>query len=100
MANVFTTNPIFLDTFSSDIDVTRQVGGPLRIKAIVFHGGSANDKFVSEDNAGNWNVELQAPTAGESKVLSFGGNVWIPQILIVDVSDGTYNSGARCYIYV
>ena len=87
MANDLTTNPIYLDTFSSDITLAA-AGKPLHIKSVSFRG-TANDVFTIEDGAGTNIVNIKVDSVAPQEVLV---NQWFTGPIIVDVSDGAYNS--------
>ena len=96
MANDLTTNPIFLDTFSSDITVTTN---RVRVKAIEFRSGTASDRFTLED-ANGVNVFDLTTAANSQAIIQFGDNGFPCNALTCDVSDGTYASTARAYVYL
>ena len=96
MANSTSTNPIFLDTFSSDIVVTTTRS---RIKTIVFVTQTAGDLLTLEDPNGVNIVYLRA-LANDPVILDFGANGFPCEALTCDVSDGQYASTARVLIYL
>lgn len=63
MANSYKNNPIFLDTFSGDLDIANLAFGlsdvPVFIKKIVFHDPTAADKVILKDSRGNVVAELE-----------------------------------------
>ncbi len=95
MANVLTTNPIYLDTFSADIVISSV---PIKVKGISFISTNADDKLVLEDINGVPNVMIKLPTAKDSKHIPYGEGQHFSS-LICDVSDGTYNTSV-CLIYL
>ena len=97
MANNLLTNPIVLDTFSSDVTIADK---PIRIKSISFSSSSAADKLVLEDRKGVTNVYLQLPVAGSTQDWTPAEPVWFQNGLICDVSDGAYVGTARLLIYL
>ena len=103
MANSLNTNPIVLDTFSSDF--TAMTGGQ-RVIAIVFRSPTASDRFILEATDGMWVFDLTVAAGiangSESNIhLEFGYPGFpVSQPLTCDVSDGQYNSAARAYIYL
>lgn len=100
MANSTTTNPIMLDTFSADVTIA-EPGKPLTVKAIVFWSTNADDKLVMEDCLGVTNVWLQLATAKDTIVWTPAGDGFtFNNGLIMDVSDGAYNTASRCLIYI
>jgi len=97
MANVLTSNPIYLDTFSSDITIAAK---QIKIRAISFISTNADDKLVLEDNSGVPAVYIKLPTAKDSKAITFAGEGQVfNNGLICDVSDGAYNDSV-CLIYL
>lgn len=64
MANVFDSNPIVIDTVSSDVDVGSSAFGlskaPFFIKKIVFSNPTAADVAVIKNYRGEVVAELQA----------------------------------------
>jgi len=97
MANSLITNPIILDTFSADVTISAT---PITVSSIVFWSTNADDKLVMEDIKGVQNVWIQLATAKDTKF-------WTPAVpftfgngLVLDVSDGTYNTASRCVIYL
>ena len=95
MANNLLTNPVFLDTFSSDFTISAT---PIRVKGITFTGTNADDTLVLEDKNGVWNVRVRLPTAKDSKHIDFGTDGHVFSSLVCDVSDGAYNT-AYALIY-
>lgn len=86
MANNLTTNPIYIDTFSSDVTVS---SGSCKVTSIIFNSAAAGDKLVFIDNKANIVFEMRNNVAG-------GGKEWVPakpQLfnngLILDVSAST-----------
>ena len=96
MANLLSTNPIFLDTFSSDFTISAR---PIRVKGITFPGTNADDKLVLEDINGVWSVRILLPTAKDSKHIDYGPTGHTFPNLVCDVSDGAYNT-AYALIYL
>lgn len=87
-----------LDTFSSDVTIAT---GPITVKKIVFWSTNADDKLVLEDRLGVTNVWIQLATAKDTFDLDFGeGGFTFQNGLVMDVSDGAYNTASRCLIYL
>lgn len=103
MANSTTTNPIVLDTFSSDIIVTSSSS---RIVTVVLKSLTGEDHFTLEDPNGINVIDLVVPGTDDTDdantvVLPFGfPGFFCGRPLTCDVSDGTYNSGTVAYIYL
>lgn len=102
MANNLNTNPIFLDTFSSDVTVTTSRS---RIIAVTFRSGTASDRLTLEDENGVNIIDLSIPlsatggTTGQTSIW-FGYPGFPCSALTCDVSDGVYAATARAYIYL
>jgi hypothetical protein len=92
MANVLTTNPIYLDTFSADIVLSNR---PMQINSILFYSGTNTDNFTIEDKNGVPVIQLLAnQTWSPAESFSFNNPPYT-----VDVSDGAYAATARAFIY-
>ena len=98
MANSLTTNPIMLDTFNADVTIA---ANNITVKQIVFWSTNADDKLVLEDKLGVTNVWLQLATAKDTFVLDFGEcGFTFTNGLVMDVSDGAYNTASRVLLYL
>lgn len=64
MANVYDTNPIVIDTVSSDVDIALQAFGnsntPVAISRVELHGATANDVAVLKNANGDLVAEVLA----------------------------------------
>lgn len=97
MANSTTTNPIVIDTFNADVTISTT---PITVSSIVFWSTNADDKLVMEDVKGVTNVWLQIATAKSTLPWTPAKPFTFTNGLVLDVSDGTYNTASRCLIYV
>jgi len=96
MANDLNTNPIYLDTFSSNVSVSLK---PLIVRAISFSGTGADDKLVLKDKNGVPIVHIKVPTAKDWKSIHFPGGQRFNSMVCI-VADGQYGSGAVALIYL
>lgn len=90
MSNDISSNPVYLDTFSSDITIISDEK-PGVIKAITFAGDFANDKLSLEDARGH--IKSQIRVVDSATAIFIPPNPIHFQGLVVDVSDGTYGGG-------
>jgi len=95
MANVLTTNPIYLDTFTDAVLFT----GPVTVRAITWRATNAKDRLVLDDRAGNMIVEIENPTANSTQQAIFPGGQKFASIAITE-ADGRYNTGDHALIYL
>jgi hypothetical protein len=97
MANVLTTNPIYLDTFTSDVAISTN---PVFIKDIILYAGGANTKLVLTDSSTTITYAILAQSgAGDTDSLS----TYYPipcKDLTVDVSQGNFPANTIVLIYV
>lgn len=96
MANDLKKNPIFIDTFSTDVVISDT---PIKVKTITFWSTAADDKLVLQDKNGVISVYLQLATAKDTRQINFGEGMMFNG-LTLDVSDGTYTSASRLIIYM
>lgn len=96
MANSLTTNPIVIDTFSSDVTISSV---PIKVKKMIFWSTAADDKLVLEDNNAVPVVYYQLATAKDTRPIDFGEGQHFNS-LILDVSNGTYTTASRLLIYL
>ena len=94
MANNLKVNPIYLDVFSSDIEISLV---PIYVKSIKFVGVGADDKLVLEDVDGVSVATIKLPTAKDS-IMEYYDHRF--NGLVCDVSDGTYTALSCVYIYL
>lgn len=93
MANDLKTNPIYLDTFSSDIVLSDR---PMSIQSIQFYSGTNTDNLTIEDKNGVPIIQLLANQSwSPTDAITFSNPPYT-----VDVSDGAYAATARAFIYV
>ena len=106
MANSLNTNPIYLDTFTSDVTV---VDGRVQIYAVYFETDADNDVLVLKDKDGNviWRQTATAETVdGGTTYDQPNGNMVVfthpimANGLILDVSAGNYDGNCYVLIYV
>jgi len=96
MANVYTTNPIYLDTFSADYVLKAFGTGSFKCRAISLYSDDSDTRFTLEDKDGNPIVTL----GGKRDALFLGENFWFTNGVTLDVSDGDHLGGhARVLIY-
>lgn len=99
MANSTNTNPIVLDTFSSDITISAE--RMLHVRAIVFRSGTASDRLIisrSLDGTGADHADLTT-AANSQAIFAPAEPVELHPPIYVDVSRGTYAATAIAYIY-
>lgn len=96
MANNLVTNPIYLDTFVSDIVVS---SGPVAIKDVVLYGGGAAKVTLTDASTTRTYAICGVTAAGETDGFSPYTPVQCTD-LTVDVSQGTFPAGTIVLIYV
>ena len=97
MANNLLTNPIYIDTFSSDVTISEV---PLHATAIVFWSTGADDKLILKDRLGVPCVAIHLATAKDTFVLAPCKAMEFTNGLVLDVSDGTYTTASKLLIYL
>lgn len=88
MANNLNTNPIIIDTFTSDVTIFSTICHP---KLITFNTDTAGNRLVLEDVAGNHVVDILMSANNTTY------DLWLPEGwqsngLVLDISDGTYDT--------
>jgi hypothetical protein len=99
MANNLNTNPIYLDTFGSDIKDIFPGNGCLN--TIVFWSGTAGDKLIITDKNGTVAFAAVVGTGLNTEVIHFSEDVNLtnkPYNIIV--ANGQYAATARALIYL
>jgi len=107
MANDLTSNPIYMDTFSADVDVSTQ---RMAIKAIYFETNTNNDVLHFDDYTGKpvFRLPVSADTVDNGttynqptgKWVVFGDTPLRTQGLVLDITDGNYDGTCYALIYV
>lgn len=97
MANSTNTNPIVIDTFSSDIELYN-IG--VKVKSIIFTSPNVDDTLTLEDLNGVECYRAKVKSADETILWNPSGGHWFSRGLRLDVSDGTYGAGAKLLLYV
>jgi len=98
MANLIDTNPISIDTFSSDVVISR---GPVVVTDIIFWSTVANDVLALDDKDGNPVLYYMLATGKDTRHIHFGkGGRVFQNGLVLDVSDGVYTTASKLFIYV
>ena len=95
MPNSTTTNPIFLDTFSSDIVI---FSGMIPVKSIVFKSTNVDDELVLEDKNGIEVLRLSVHTANKTVSWTPASTIYFNS-LVLDVSEGKYEGTCKAFIY-
>ena len=95
MPNSTTTNPIFLDTFSTDVTIS---DFPIPIKSIVFKSDNVDDELVLEDKNGVEVLRLSIETANKTVSWTPASTVYF-NTLVLDVSKGKYVGNCKAFIY-
>lgn len=102
MANVYSTNPIVIDTFSGDLDIGNLAFGlsasPFYIKKLVFSDPTAADLIVLKDNRLAVVAEIQVTTTNLPVQQDFDGGYCCQGLKIV-AADCTVTTG-KLLIYV
>ena len=107
MSNRTTQNPIFIDTFSTDVILAAD-GVPITILKIVMFSATAGDKFALDsaqtDAAGAYSTQIfMATTATNARTheVDFGEGLKLTRGCVIDVSDCTgYGANDLVWIYV
>ena len=108
MANRTDGNPIFIDTWTSDV-VLAADGVPITIKKILMFSATAGDKFALDQatysTAGAYDKQIfMATTATGSRTheVDFGEDGWrLDRGCVIDVSDCTgYGANDLVWIYI
>ena len=121
MSNDYTTNPIVIDTFGSDLDIGTLAFGldvtPFHISKLVFSAPTTGDVIVVRDLAGDVVSKLNVEE-GTSVPIVGGGDVssttnWVTDDVERDFnpakittglkltgSDQTVTSGGKLYIHI
>lgn len=98
MANNTATNPIVIDTWTSDITITAYT---CMVKKIVLLSADANDILYLENAAGDQVCNIVQKHAGGTTEIDFGQKGQVFQGLQIDVSDCTgLGSGDKVWIYL
>ena len=102
MANVYTTNPILIDTFSGDLDIGNLAFGlsatPFYIKKLVFSDPTAADIILLKDNRLAVVAEIQCTTTNLPIQQDFNAG-YCSQGLKIVATDCTVTTG-KLLIYV
>lgn len=98
MGNLLTKNPLYIDTWSSDITISKN---PIRVQKIRLKSAVNGDILVLEDSGGNQVCWLTTEAIGDPVECDFGPHGQVFHGLQIDVSDCTGLGGTdRAWIFV
>jgi hypothetical protein len=96
MANNTATNPIVIDTFSTDVTISAV---PIEVKAITFYSAAAGDVFALEDKNGTKVLVIGQTVNGGSMILSPGSPLRFNS-LYFDADDTNSGLGSGDYVLI
>jgi hypothetical protein len=99
MANRTKNNPIVLDTFGADVELTPR-GVPLNINKIVLYSAAAGDLLTLIDAAGNKILTLSQWADGGSTTEDFNPQRFVDGVTFDTSASTGLGSGDLVYIYL